>query len=86
MGVNARPDAQGGGGALGAQPEGYDRAFKEVPMCPVCLATAAWIAAAAVSTGGLTALVVKKAVTANAAHSSSNTNPPKEDHHGEQHA
>jgi hypothetical protein len=32
-------------------------------MCPVCMATAAWIAAAAVSTGGMTALVLKKSVS-----------------------
>jgi hypothetical protein len=29
-------------------------------MCPVCIATAAWIAASATSTGGVSALVVKK--------------------------
>jgi len=29
-------------------------------MCPACIATAAWIAAGAASTGGITALVVKK--------------------------
>jgi hypothetical protein len=29
-------------------------------MCPVCIATAALIAGSAASTGGLTALVVKK--------------------------
>jgi hypothetical protein len=29
-------------------------------MCPVCIATAALIASGATSTGGLTALVVKK--------------------------
>jgi hypothetical protein len=27
-------------------------------MCPVCIATAAWIAAGATSTGGISALVV----------------------------
>ena len=29
-------------------------------MCPVCIATAAWIAASATSTGGVSALLVKK--------------------------
>jgi hypothetical protein len=29
-------------------------------MCPVCLATIAWVAAGATSTGGLSALVVSK--------------------------
>jgi hypothetical protein len=52
-------------------------------MCPFCLAaTAGWIAAAAVSTGGMTALVVKKVATGRAASSNSPTNQSKEDHHG----
>jgi len=51
-------------------------------MCPFCLAaTAAWIAAAAVSTGGMTALVVKKVVTGRAAKNNP-SNPSKEDQHG----
>lgn len=58
-------------------------------MCPACLAAAAWIAAAAVSTGGMTALVLKKVATGRAAqgksgsaiHSSENIHP-EEDHHG----
>jgi hypothetical protein len=29
-------------------------------MCPVCIATAVWIAASATSTGGVSALFVKK--------------------------
>jgi hypothetical protein len=29
-------------------------------MCPVCIATAAWIAASATSTGGISALVVNR--------------------------
>jgi hypothetical protein len=29
-------------------------------MCPVCIATAAWIAASATSTGGVSALFVKR--------------------------
>ena len=49
-------------------------------MCPVCMATAAWIAAAAVSTGGMTALVLKKA---DKPVNRFPKNPAsKEDHHG----
>ena len=44
-------------------------------MCPVCMATAAWIAAAAISTGGMTALVLKKAATGNAAKQSPHNFP-----------
>ncbi|HEY1901845.1 MAG TPA: hypothetical protein VGG56_05410 [Terracidiphilus sp.] len=56
-------------------------------MCPFCLATAAWVAAAAVSTGGLAALVLKKAATGSAAKPIPATTPAtikstKEDHHG----
>jgi hypothetical protein len=29
-------------------------------MCPICIATAAWIAAGATSTGGISALVVRR--------------------------
>ena len=50
-------------------------------MCPVCLATAAWIAAAAVSTGGVTALVIKKVASGSVVHNIPVT-PSKEDHHG----
>jgi hypothetical protein len=50
-------------------------------MCPFCLATAAWIAAAAVSTGGMTALVVKKVASGRAASNIPAT-PSKEDQHG----
>ena len=51
-------------------------------MCPVCLATAAWIAAATVSTGGMTALVLKKVATGNAPNNFPTIPPSKEDHHG----
>jgi hypothetical protein len=51
-------------------------------MCPVCLATAAWIAAAAVSTGGMTALVVKKVAIGKPANNIPTITPSKEDHHG----
>ena len=55
-------------------------------MCPVCLATAAWMAAAAVSTGGLTALVISRAVTGRAAQSIPHPTPTEEDNHGKQHS
>ena len=51
-------------------------------MCPVCMATAAWIAASVISTGGLTAVVLKKVVTDRAASSGSTITPQKEDQHG----
>ena len=51
-------------------------------MCPVCLATAAWIAAGAVSTGGLTALVLKKVATGRVAHNITKITSSTEDHHG----
>jgi len=51
-------------------------------MCPVCMATAAWIAAAAVSTGGMTALVFKKAADGKAANSFPTNSSSKEDQHG----
>jgi hypothetical protein len=46
------------------------------------MATAAWIAAAAVSTGGMTALVLKKAATGKAANHIHANPTSKEDHHG----
>jgi len=51
-------------------------------MCPFCLATAAWIAAAAVSTGGVTALAIRKLATDRAANSISTNTTSKEDHIG----
>ena len=51
-------------------------------MCPVCLAAAAWIAATAISTGGMTAFVLKKAVAGKSATSIPGNTPSKEDHHG----
>jgi hypothetical protein len=50
-------------------------AQEEVTMCPFCLATAAWIAAAAVSTGGMTALVVKKVATGTSRENNSRNYP-----------
>jgi hypothetical protein len=46
------------------------------------MATAAWIAAAALSTGGMTALVLKKAATGNAANHFPANPKSKEDRHG----
>ena len=51
-------------------------------MCPVCMATAAWIAAAAVSTGSMTALVFKKVATDKAANTFPKNRTTKEDQHG----
>lgn len=51
-------------------------------MCPFCLATAAWMAAAAVSTGGMTALVVRKVVTARDGTKIPTNPQSEEDHHG----
>jgi hypothetical protein len=51
-------------------------------MCPVCMATAAWIAAAAVSTGGMTALVLKKASTGKTVNHFPANSTSREDHHG----
>jgi hypothetical protein len=51
-------------------------------MCPVCMATAAWIAAAAVSTGGMTALVFKRVAADKAANNIPANLTSKEDHHG----
>jgi len=55
-------------------------------MCPVCLATAAWMAAAAVSTGGLSALANAKAVTSRASQSNAHRTPTEEDNDGKQHS
>jgi hypothetical protein len=51
-------------------------------MCPFCLATAAWIAAAAMSTGGVTALAIRKVASDRAANSISTNKSSKEDQHG----
>jgi hypothetical protein len=50
-------------------------------MCPVCLATAAWIAGSAISTGGLTALVIKSVRAKNLAHQFPMQPENKEDQH-----
>ncbi|MGA3011245.1 MAG: hypothetical protein ABSD72_13380 [Terracidiphilus sp.] len=51
-------------------------------MCPFCLATTAWIAAAAISTGGITAFALKKSATSKAANNIPTNSPSKEDRHG----
>ena len=48
-------------------------------MCPVCLATVAWIAAGATSTGGISALAVKRFRGTNREHTTSNRNPSGEE-------
>ena len=51
-------------------------------MCPFCLATAAWIAAATVSASGAAALVVKKVATGRAANHGLTSPSTKEDRNG----
>jgi hypothetical protein len=51
-------------------------------MCPVCLATAAWIAAASLSTGGVAALTIKKLCAKDGAHEFPTQPVNKEDQHG----
>jgi hypothetical protein len=46
------------------------------------MVTAAWIAAAAVSTGGMTTLVFKKIAAGKAANNFPVNSASKEDHHG----
>lgn len=51
-------------------------------MCPFCLATAALIAGSIATTGGITALVVKKTISGRTANNNPTTSPTTEDHHG----
>jgi hypothetical protein len=51
-------------------------------MCPFCLATAALIAGSIATTGGVTALVLKKVVAAKIANNNPAISPSKEDHDG----
>jgi hypothetical protein len=46
------------------------------------MATAVWIAAAALTSGGVTALIAKRTIGARAADHGSSTPSNKEDHHG----
>jgi hypothetical protein len=50
-------------------------------MCPVCIATAAWIAAGATSTGGVSALVLSKFRSRNQEPATNN----QKDEQGEKH-
>jgi hypothetical protein len=51
-------------------------------MCPVCLATAMWIAVSVTSTGGLAAVAMKKFGVKNARENPSTPIPSKEEAHG----
>jgi hypothetical protein len=48
----------------------------------MCLASAALIAGSFATTGGLTALVLKKSVTGKSANNIPTNSPSSEDHHG----
>ena len=54
-------------------------------MCPVCLATAAMIAGSAISTGGLTAIVIKKFCAKNCAQAIPIQAGAKENPNGQHH-
>lgn len=51
-------------------------------MCPVCITTAVLIAGGVTSTGGLTAIALRKFGTKIAVDNNSPTIPSREDHHG----
>ena len=51
-------------------------------MCPVCLATAAWIAAGVTSTGGISALAVKTFRGTNRERTTRNRNYEQGGSHG----
>jgi hypothetical protein len=53
-------------------------------MCPVCLTTAVLIAGSVISTGGLTAIAIKKFGVKNAVDNNPDPtpSPSKEVHHG----
>jgi hypothetical protein len=51
-------------------------------MCPICIATAALIAAGLTSTGGLAAIAIRKFGVKNAADNHPAPTPSTEDHHG----
>ena len=54
-------------------------------MCPVCIASAAWVAVSVASTGGLAAVALKKFNAGGSASKLPAQPIIKEDHHGEQH-
>jgi hypothetical protein len=51
-------------------------------MCPICITTAALIAGGVTSTGGLTAIALKKFGVKSAINNQSVQIPSKEDRHG----
>jgi hypothetical protein len=51
-------------------------------MCPVCITTAMLIAGSVTSTGGLTAVAIRKFGVKNAVTNHPAPTPSKEDHHG----
>jgi hypothetical protein len=51
-------------------------------MCPFCFATAAWIAAAAVSAGGITAVALKKSAAGKISNNIPTNSPSQEDRNG----
>src|ERR1700679_2525650 len=51
---------------------GGEQADGKLAMCPVCLATVVWIAAGAISTGGISGLAVKKFRGTNTERTTSN--------------
>ena len=53
-------------------------------MCPLCLATVAWIAAGVTSTGGISAMAVKKIRGRNQEATTNNTDEQGESHGQEQ--
>jgi hypothetical protein len=48
-------------------------------MCPACISTAAWLAAGATSTGGITAMVIKM-VRGRTRDAGNGVNPPPGSH------
>ena len=53
-------------------------------MCPVCIATAAWIAAGATSTGGISALVVSRLRGKNQEPTTNNKTHEQGERHGQE--
>ncbi len=51
-------------------------------MCPMCFASAALIAGSIATTGGLTALALKKVASGKSENDNPTNSPSTEDHHG----
>jgi hypothetical protein len=51
-------------------------------MCPMCIATVAWITAGATSTGGVAAVVVSRFRAKTQESTTNNPNQPKGERHG----